>query len=152
MANKPNNPYPTPAGTPAPVNYGNSPGAGASGAPGVWKNGLCSCLEDIPQCLLTWCSPCIPYGRTQSIVATGSDADWVMWCVIFWAVSNFTGCACILEVMTRSNLRAKHNIPGSLGMDIFHALYCIPCAIQQDARQVGQEGCNSAPPGAQGMH
>eukprot|EP01012_Entosiphon_sulcatum_P048607 TRINITY_DN6710_c0_g1_i1.p1 TRINITY_DN6710_c0_g1~~TRINITY_DN6710_c0_g1_i1.p1 ORF type:complete len:169 (-),score=19.45 TRINITY_DN6710_c0_g1_i1:68-574(-) len=125
-----------PAGYTAPVNTG----------PREFTHSLFSCCDDPAQCLLVWCLGCIPYGRTQSIVETGSDKDWVMWCVIYSVVAYFTGAACLLEVMTRMNLRKKYNIEGSFVKDILLALYCLPCIMQQEARETGQTGCSGPSP------
>eukprot|EP01012_Entosiphon_sulcatum_P008062 TRINITY_DN1424_c0_g1_i1.p2 TRINITY_DN1424_c0_g1~~TRINITY_DN1424_c0_g1_i1.p2 ORF type:complete len:125 (+),score=4.94 TRINITY_DN1424_c0_g1_i1:55-429(+) len=107
-----------------------------------FDHGLFACCDDIPLCLLTWCLPCVPFGRTQSIVESGNADGWVKWCCIYVCVQYCTGLACVLEIMTRSSLRAKYNIDGSMGKDILLALYCLPCMIQQDARQTGQSGCS----------
>eukprot|EP01012_Entosiphon_sulcatum_P034174 TRINITY_DN432_c0_g1_i1.p1 TRINITY_DN432_c0_g1~~TRINITY_DN432_c0_g1_i1.p1 ORF type:complete len:129 (-),score=17.74 TRINITY_DN432_c0_g1_i1:286-672(-) len=105
---------------------------------------LCSCCDDIPLCLLTWCLPCVTYGRTQSLVEKGDDSSWVMWCAIWSVVQYFTGMGCVLQIMTRNNLRKKNNIDGSMCGDICTVCWCPLCQLQQEAREVGQQGCSGA--------
>eukprot|EP01006_Ploeotia_vitrea_P063577 TRINITY_DN85820_c0_g1_i1.p1 TRINITY_DN85820_c0_g1~~TRINITY_DN85820_c0_g1_i1.p1 ORF type:complete len:172 (+),score=10.82 TRINITY_DN85820_c0_g1_i1:111-626(+) len=121
----------------------------AGGGGGAWSAGLFSCFDDPAQCLLVWCCPCIPYGKTHAYVH-GTPSDWVLWAFLFWLVADLTGCQFVMELLMRMRLREMHSIPGSTLKDCCIAYWCLCCSIQQTAREVGQEGCHG-PPSSQGM-
>ncbi|KAI3744419.1 hypothetical protein L1987_57499 [Smallanthus sonchifolius] len=41
-------------------------------APSQWSTGLCDCSEDSSSCSLTYCCPCIFFGRIAEIVGKGN--------------------------------------------------------------------------------
>eukprot|EP01001_Neometanema_parovale_P011165 NODE_7403_length_769_cov_105.583591_g7161_i0.p1 GENE.NODE_7403_length_769_cov_105.583591_g7161_i0~~NODE_7403_length_769_cov_105.583591_g7161_i0.p1 ORF type:complete len:182 (+),score=35.64 NODE_7403_length_769_cov_105.583591_g7161_i0:57-548(+) len=108
---------------------------------GVYDHGLCSWYEDINLCLLGWCAGCIPYGRTSAFVdgnPDGANTAAAMCCLLHFC----TGCGCIMEFMTRQKVRRHYGIEGSTAKDFLIAWCCLCCSIIQNARQVGQEGCD----------
>eukprot|EP01006_Ploeotia_vitrea_P040520 TRINITY_DN66429_c5_g1_i3.p1 TRINITY_DN66429_c5_g1~~TRINITY_DN66429_c5_g1_i3.p1 ORF type:complete len:183 (+),score=23.23 TRINITY_DN66429_c5_g1_i3:28-576(+) len=137
--------HPQPSAPPPPM----APGVAMHPAPGTgtgaWNAGLCDCFSDIPLCCMAWWCTCIPYGKTHARVS-GNDDDWIMWSAIWLAVACFTGCQCVLELMTRQKVRETYGIQGDTCKDFMIAWCCTCCSTQQCAVQVGQKNCDGPPP------
>eukprot|EP01012_Entosiphon_sulcatum_P042392 TRINITY_DN5640_c0_g1_i1.p1 TRINITY_DN5640_c0_g1~~TRINITY_DN5640_c0_g1_i1.p1 ORF type:complete len:164 (-),score=13.53 TRINITY_DN5640_c0_g1_i1:66-557(-) len=108
-----------------------------------FDNGICGCCEDTPQCLLTWTLPCVPFGRTRALVDTDTTEDWLKWCAMFAVLSAVPCMACSAVAWSRGRTRNRFAIEGTSAGDCLLAICCLPCVVQQEARQTGQEGCAS---------
>ncbi|KAM0790535.1 hypothetical protein ACM66B_003405 [Microbotryomycetes sp. NB124-2] len=113
-------------------------------APRNWSTGLCEC--DFGGFLKSCCCPCISYGenyeRLSSLSKTGRPAADPSCGTMGWAfcaVHCFTGCAWILDLIQRGNLRERYNIQGSGGADCCTSFCCLPCSLEQQKRELQRE-------------
>ncbi|KAI8538846.1 hypothetical protein RHMOL_Rhmol09G0135100 [Rhododendron molle] len=44
----------------------------ARSSPGPWSTDLFGCFEDVPNCCITFCCPCITFGQIAEIVDKGT--------------------------------------------------------------------------------
>ena len=102
----------------------------------MWASSLFGCFGDIKLCLLSWCLPCIPGGRTLSYTK-GGEKDCL--CMIFYCLFGCLGCC--FELHNRRWIEKKYGIKGSMIKDLLVTFCCYPCVVQQHAKQTGQDGC-----------
>ncbi|KAJ8107044.1 hypothetical protein ONZ43_g6861 [Nemania bipapillata] len=100
-----------------------------------WQTGICSC-GPCSSCLLAWCLPCILLGQTSERLRDPSmqSADMLNSdCLLYGAISCFTGCGWIYAMMKRGEIREQYGIKGSGCNDCCVSFWCSCCAlIQQD--------------------
>ncbi|KAL1840497.1 hypothetical protein VTJ49DRAFT_410 [Mycothermus thermophilus] len=99
-----------------------------------WYHSFFNCLAPIETCLLSWCCPCVVFGRTHHRLHRNADLQG--WepvnasCLMMWA----SGCVCLhwLPVaMQRAEIRTKHNLQGDFLTDVALACCCGCCNIAQ---------------------
>ncbi|XP_077230595.1 protein PLANT CADMIUM RESISTANCE 2-like isoform X2 [Tasmannia lanceolata] len=117
----------------------NTPVAPQSQAPARWSTGLCGCCDDIDNCCVTCCCPCITFGQISEILDKGSHS-----CVrngtLYTILLCFTGCACLYSCFYRSKLRRQYFLEESPCMDCFVHFCCEPCALCQEYRELKKRG------------
>ncbi|KAF0501866.1 PLAC8-domain-containing protein [Gigaspora margarita] len=109
------------------------------GQPRQWKSKLFDCFSKPVLCLKTFCFPCITYGQTK-VMLNNDKGCFINGCIyccsinysIYWLVGG----------MTRSDIRTRHNIEGSYLCDYCTHLWCFPCALIQEHREVEQDNNN----------
>lgn len=94
-----------------------------------WSNGLCSCLNDIPLCLTTWCAPCYTFGKTAE--AMGDD------CLMCGVVTFVPLVNLWFFSQIRGKIREQKGIEGSLVSDLLLSCCCSLCTLVQNAQEVG---------------
>ncbi|KAI8956061.1 PLAC8 family-domain-containing protein [Xylaria longipes] len=80
-----------------------------------WQTGICNC-EPCSSCLLGWCLPCLLLGQTSERIRDPSmqSADMLNSdCLIYTAISCFTGCGWIYAMIKRGEIRERYGIKGS---------------------------------------
>eukprot|EP00296_Roombia_truncata_P009731 JP448357.1.p3 GENE.JP448357.1~~JP448357.1.p3 ORF type:complete len:124 (+),score=36.71 JP448357.1:25-396(+) len=100
-----------------------------------WKYGLLD-FSDAKQFLLSWfCMPC-QLGQNRAVMAgRKSFTDDI--------VTDFLPaflCPICFAVVNREDIRNKYQIPGSTGEDIALLLFCGPCAMSQQTRELTEQG------------
>ncbi|KAL2266004.1 hypothetical protein VTJ83DRAFT_5356 [Remersonia thermophila] len=99
-----------------------------------WYNSFFNFFSPIETCFLSWCCPCVVFGRTHHRLHRNADLQG--WepvnasCLMMWA----SGCVCLhwLPVaMQRAEIRAKHNLQGDFLTDVALAFCCGCCSIVQ---------------------
>jgi Cys-rich protein (TIGR01571 family) len=129
---------------------------------GEWDVGFCGCLETCGLCCCAWFLPCLVWPRTASRVCSSiSCGGFFLVYTALWAalvvgaliayqivtldvVSAYTnyimlGAAVLIIVLgtyIRGRLREKGHISGNCLTDCCAHLWCSPCAITQEARQI----------------
>ena len=93
-----------------------------------WKNGLCSCLGNIPVCALTYFVPCYVFGKTAE--KNGDD------CLKCGLVSLVPLANLYFAAQMRASIREKQGIEGSFVNDCLMSLCCGCCTLTQEAREV----------------
>ncbi|KAI0971342.1 PLAC8 family-domain-containing protein [Xylaria arbuscula] len=120
---------------PAPMTQRNLPQEHLEKGEGEWQTGICSC-GPCSSCLLGWCLPCILLGQTSDRIRdpSGETADSCNSdCLIYGAISCFTGCGWIYAMIKRGEIRERYGIRGSGCNDCCVSFWCSCCAlIQQD--------------------
>jgi Cys-rich protein (TIGR01571 family) len=126
-----------------------------------WDFWLCGCLGNCGLCLCSFILPCCVWSFTASKVSSKSCLGFFLIYTLFWAiivgavlimnqivtreeVSAYTtyiviGAGVILILLAaymRGKLREKGRINGNCLFDICAHLWCHPCAVTQEARQI----------------
>ncbi|KAI1155204.1 PLAC8 family-domain-containing protein [Nemania diffusa] len=100
-----------------------------------WQTGICSC-GPCTSCLLAWCLPCILLGQTSERIRDPSmqSADMLNSdCLIYGAITSFTGCGWIYAMVKRGEIRERYGIKGNGCDDCCVSFWCTCSAlIQQD--------------------
>ncbi|PQE12174.1 DUF614 domain protein [Rutstroemia sp. NJR-2017a BVV2] len=101
---------------------------------------------DIGTCCTAWLMPCVLHGKTHwrlKNISLGQDPhDWHAsdGCnKMCWIHAMLGGCCCIGIVLTalqRARIRAQYRINGHFGYDCLCAIFCHPCILAQDDREV----------------
>ncbi|XP_019170429.1 PREDICTED: protein PLANT CADMIUM RESISTANCE 3-like [Ipomoea nil] len=109
-------------------------------APAVWSSGLCDCCDDASNCCITWCCPCITFGRIAEITDKGETscgASGALYCLIA-----LLGCPCFYSCLYRSKLRKQYMLPASPCGDCLVHCCCGSCALCQEYRELKHRGFN----------
>lgn len=93
---------------------------------GDWKFGLFGCFGDTRLCLLTFFVPCYAVGKNSESLGE----DCLLHGLLFAIGLNFSP-------VNRWRLRQKHNIGGSMLMDVLVHTVCPCCALVQENREIG---------------
>ncbi|KAH7038030.1 PLAC8 family-domain-containing protein [Microdochium trichocladiopsis] len=106
-----------------------------------WTNSLFGCFSPIDLCCMTWCLPCVTFGKTHHRVRkNGSMEGWEpinTSCLMFCASSCFA-LHWIPMSMQRADIRARYNLQGSCLVDIATACCCGLCDLVQAEKESEQ--------------
>ena len=94
-----------------------------------WSNELCSCLNDIPLCLTTYCAPCYTFGKTAE--AVGDD------CLMCGIVTFVPLANLWFATQIRGKIREQKGIDGTFVSDLLLSCCCPLCTLVQEAQEVG---------------
>ncbi|EON96358.1 putative plac8 family protein [Phaeoacremonium minimum UCRPA7] len=103
---------------------------------GGWNNSFFGCFNPIDLCLITWCLPCVTFGKTHHRVR--KDPKLQGYEPINTSCLLLCGSACvglhwIPMSMQRADIRSKYNLEGTCITDIAAACCCGLCdLVQQD--------------------
>ncbi|KAK7319857.1 hypothetical protein RJT34_04585 [Clitoria ternatea] len=104
-----------------------------------WSTGLCRCLEDPGNCLVTCFCPCVTFGLIAEIVDKGTTT-----CTcdgaIYGTMLALTGLSCLYSCSYRSKLRAQYDLPEAPCMDCLVHFCCETCALCQEYRELKNRG------------
>lgn len=111
-----------------------------------WRNGLCSCLEEMDTCVCAFLCPCIRWAETLSYVP-GLLSFWNAFFLylICWFLARVPHiwvfgwlCLGLLGAIYRQELKKTFRFRdrGNIALDCLTFLFCSCCAISQEARQV----------------
>ena len=99
-----------------------------------WKESLFGCSDCRTCCCGLWC-PCVLYGENYEKLNMGSNAAG---CVIYFALA-FLFCQCIPGVAIRQTMHRTYNLKGGCLGACCAYLWCAPCAICQDTREIAYQ-------------
>jgi len=123
------------------VKYKSPPGAQP------WHEAFCGCLNPIDLCCITYCLPCVTFGKTHHRLR--KDANLAGYepvntsCLLILAA----GCICCHWIplsMQRADLRAKYNLQGDCLTDIAAACCCGLCDLVQQEKEAKYQGQHHA--------
>ncbi|KAL1803439.1 hypothetical protein DCAR_0935132 [Daucus carota subsp. sativus] len=106
--------------------------------PSPWSTGLCECCSDMPSCCLTWCCPCVTFGRIADIVDKGSPDCCISGCLYFLTL--ITCCSCIYSCVYRTKMREHFLLAESPCGDCVLNCCCQSCALCQEYRELRNRG------------
>ncbi len=99
--------------------------------PQEWNNSLCGCFSDMSSCCMTWCCPCVQYGKNyEKVHRDGCCSQGFLYCVL----APF-GLSCCIHSGLRSDIRQRYNIIEGCS-DCCVTCFCAGCAIAQEAREL----------------
>ncbi|XP_009403093.2 cell number regulator 1 [Musa acuminata AAA Group] len=110
----------------------------ARGSITPWSTGLCHCMDDPGNCLVTCLCPCITFGQIADIVDEGTCS-----CVASGTVYGLlclTGMACLYSCFYRSRMRGQHDLEEGPVPDCLIHCCCEPCALCQEYRELRNRG------------
>ncbi|KAH7130140.1 PLAC8 family-domain-containing protein [Dendryphion nanum] len=103
-----------------------------------WHHSGSSCCSPFSTCLLSWCCPCIVYGRTKHRVKNDGNMQGYSCCNM--SCCAFTGLSClgisfVLSMISRGDMRAKYHLQGNGCKDCLCACCCGPCDLTQQDKE-----------------
>ncbi|XP_052246144.1 cornifelin homolog A-like [Dreissena polymorpha] len=96
---------------------------------GEWKNDLFGCFNDMGLCVITYFAPCLTAGKNAEQV--GED------CMLHGFLSALYPIGIFSRANIRGKIRERQGIEGSFGEDCFVHWFCYPCALVQEANELG---------------
>jgi len=116
-----------------------------------WTSGLFDCFNPIDLCLMTYCLPCVTFGKTHHRLRKNGSLEGYepinTTCLLFCA----SGCFALHWLpmsMQRADVRTKYNLQGDCITDIALSCCCGLCSlVQQDKEAEAREALNSSPTG-----
>lgn len=97
----------------------------------AWNYGLFGCFEDMKICALTLFCPCYIFGKTANTVNRNCIFCGILLLIPFVNLYAFG--------KVRNLIRKHLNIDGTGSDDCILTLFCAPCALAQEAREVRHE-------------
>ncbi|KAJ4793756.1 PLANT CADMIUM RESISTANCE 2 [Rhynchospora pubera] len=103
-----------------------------------WSTGLCHCLDDPGNCMITCLCPCITFGQTAEIVDKGSCScvssglAYLLFCSL--------GLGCLYSCFYRSKMRSQYDLNEGPLPDCLVHFCCEPCALCQEYRELKSRG------------
>jgi Cys-rich protein (TIGR01571 family) len=109
----------------------------------AWHSGFFECFNPIDLCLLTYCLPCITFGKTHHRVHKDANLQGYepinTSCMLFCASGCF-GLFWIPMAIQRADIREKYNLQGDCITDIAASCCCGLCSlVQADKEAAFQE-------------
>ncbi|XP_006651982.1 cell number regulator 10-like [Oryza brachyantha] len=113
--------------------------------PTPWSTGLFDCCDDCGVCCLTMVCPCITIGRVAEIVERGERtccAAGVLYVLLGFVSSCL--CQCAYSCSYRGKMRAEFGLLDEPCDDCCVHLFCEPCALCQEYRELKHHGFEPA--------
>ncbi|KAJ0256243.1 Protein PLANT CADMIUM RESISTANCE 12 [Hirschfeldia incana] len=107
---------------------------------GLWTTGLCDCHQDGHICVQTAIMPCISFAQNTEIVNRGTIP--CMNAGLIHLALGFVGCCWLYAFPNRSRLREHFALPEEPCGDFWVHLFCTPCAICQESRELKNRGAD----------
>jgi Cys-rich protein (TIGR01571 family) len=109
-----------------------------------WSASLWGCFNPVDTCLITWCLPCITFGKTHHRLRKNGNLDGYeainTSCLLFFG-SGCCGLCWIPAAMQRQNVREKYNLQGNCVEDLACSFCCGCCVlVQSDKEAAHREG------------
>ncbi|KAI1325950.1 duf614 domain-containing protein [Xylariaceae sp. FL0255] len=104
-----------------------------------WYSNFFGCFDPIDTCLITWCLPCVTFGKTHHQLhkdPTLAGYEPINTSCLLFCGSGCCGLWWIPIALQRSDIRHKHNIEGSCLFDIAAACCCHCCTLIQSNKEV----------------
>ncbi|KAL4909656.1 PLAC8 family-domain-containing protein [Aspergillus multicolor] len=121
-----------------------------------WNNSVWSCFSPIQACFMSWCCPCMLYGKQSERLEDpglkeGSNVNgdvslptppslfhpliMLRQCCLF-LLANCCGLQWVLMMMKRRDMREKFGIKGSVGGDCILSCCCSCCVLVQQEKEL----------------
>ncbi|KAF2101065.1 PLAC8-domain-containing protein [Rhizodiscina lignyota] len=97
-----------------------------------WHAQLFGCFDPIDTCLITWCVPCVTFGRIHHRVHHHGDLEGYSpintSCLLFC----FSSCLSLIPFsLQRADIRKKYGLEGSFAVDLALGCCCGCCSLVQ---------------------
>ncbi|OAA58028.1 DUF614 domain containing protein [Niveomyces insectorum RCEF 264] len=105
----------------------------------AWHESFFGCCMPIDLCLMTYCLPCVTFGKTHHRLR--KDANLEGYEPINTSCLLLCGSACvglhwIPMAMQRADVRAKYNLQGDCLVDLATSCCCALCSLVQQEKEV----------------
>jgi len=113
-----------------------------------WTNAFFGCFNPIDLCLMSWCLPCVTFGKTHHRLHKSSNLEGYepinTSCLLLCGSSCF-GLHWIPLSMQRAEIRARYHLQGSCLVDIATSCCCGLCSLVQQEKEVADHEKSGAP-------
>ncbi|KAI8623494.1 PLAC8 family-domain-containing protein [Xylariaceae sp. FL1651] len=103
-----------------------------------WYTSFFGCFDPIDTCLVTWCLPCVTFGKTHHRLHKDANLDGYepinTSCLLFCG-SGCCGLWWVPTVLQRSDIRTKYNLQGSFLLDLAASCCCHCCTLVQSSKE-----------------
>ncbi|KAM0809815.1 putative PLAC8 family-domain-containing protein [Seiridium cardinale] len=103
-----------------------------------WHNAFFGCFNPIDTCLVTWCLPCVTFGKTHHRLRKDSNLGGYepvnTSCLLFCGSTCF-GLHWIPIALQRADIREKYQLQGNCIVDIASACCCGCCDLIQQEKE-----------------
>ncbi|KAF8891484.1 PLAC8 family-domain-containing protein [Gymnopilus junonius] len=113
-----------------------------------WSEGLCGCCGDAGTCIVATCCPCITYSHVKRRYEHLNDKGYPdpehgggicnSDCFVHGCLTYF-GFGWVMQMSNRGNIRGRYNVKGGTCGDCCTALWCTPCELTQESRELDLE-------------
>ncbi|KAK2604073.1 hypothetical protein N8I77_007032 [Diaporthe amygdali] len=104
----------------------------------AWRSSFFRCCSPVDLCLVTYCLPCITFGKTHHRLRKDGKMEGYepinTSCLLFCASGCF-GLHWIPMSMQRADLRDKYHLRGNCATDIATACCCVLCDLVQQEKE-----------------
>ncbi|GJN27370.1 hypothetical protein PR202_gb15390 [Eleusine coracana subsp. coracana] len=105
----------------------------------AWSSGICDCCNDAGGCCLTFCCPCVTFGRIATIIDQGAISCCASG-TLHVLLTAATGMGCLYSCCYRARMRAQYGIKEEPCADCFVHCFCGFCALCQEYRELKARG------------
>jgi len=114
-----------------------------------WHNGFWEFCMPIDTCMITWCCPCVTFGKTHHRLRKDANMrDYSMVnpsCLGFWVSAMCCGHI-FLQMMQRHDIRSRHNLQGDCAGDCLRGWCCPWCDLVQQDKEAEYQLLNNTNP------
>jgi len=107
-----------------------------------WHESFFGCFDPIDLCLITYCLPCVTFGKTHHRIRKNGSLEGYepinTSCLLFVASGCF-GLHWIPMSLQRADIRAKYNLQGNCVTDIATACCCALCDLVQAEKEAAHQ-------------
>ncbi|XP_068307593.1 uncharacterized protein [Pyrus communis] len=118
-----------------PLNHVNLQNAGTE----QWSSELFDCMDDPMNALTTAFVPCLTFGQIAEVIDNGTSSCATSG-LFYGLIASFIGIPFIMSCTYRTKLRSKYNLIESPAPDWVTHLFCEPCALCQEYRELQVRG------------
>ncbi|KAM1129561.1 hypothetical protein TB1_038660 [Malus domestica] len=104
-----------------------------------WSSELFDCMDDPMNALTTAFVPCLTFGQIAEVVDNGTSSCATSG-LFYGLIAAFIGVPFIMSCTYRTKLRSKYNLIESPAPDWVTHLFCEPCALCQEYRELQVRG------------
>ncbi|KIM38005.1 hypothetical protein M413DRAFT_448050 [Hebeloma cylindrosporum] len=113
-----------------------------------WSNGLFGCMSAFGTCLCATCFPCVVYGKnkhryehlnSKGVPHPDDGGSCCSGSCCGHGVLSVCGLGFILQMINRGHVRSRYNIKGGGCGDCCTSLWCAPCQLVQESRELELE-------------
>jgi len=106
-----------------------------------FQHGLCGCFGNCSVCIITFFCPCYTAGKVAETTGRSCLGHSLLFIFCPWI-------SICCECCVRTDIRQSKNIGGSSVGDFCVHLFCLQCALCQEARETGALGSTDMAAGA----
>ncbi|KAK5662344.1 hypothetical protein OQA88_8254 [Cercophora sp. LCS_1] len=104
-----------------------------------WSNAFFGCFAPIDLCLISWCVPCVTFGKTHHRLHKSANLEGYepvnTSCLLLWGSGCF-GLHWVPMSMQRREIRERYSLQGNCLTDIATACCCGVCDLVQQEKEV----------------